>query len=210
MKLLARLANLFRRRRHTKTVAMELVQLLAERERELKLREQIIHAFTNALPDQLWAKDLNGCYVWANERHVAWLGADHYDEVIGKTDMYFAAKNRNGHEQGYHTFGEICANSDDVAIERGGPFFCREFGLVRGERCELAVHKAPIRDDQGRVIGVVGSGRDITDRIERRETIIRDFDNVIETNGCYDCSGILERLKTEIRSDVYDDRSERH
>lgn len=188
-------------------MASALIELLAERESELKLRERIIIGFTNALPDLLWSKDTDGRYLWCNQKHVEWLGADSYDEVIGKTDKYFALKSRNGHGEGYHTFGELCANSDQECINKRGPFFAREYGMVRGIWCELAVHKAPLRNDDGEIIGTVGSARNITRQIAARERIIEDFEKVIATVGCTNCIEIISRLKEEIGGAVYDNRN---
>jgi nitrogen-specific signal transduction histidine kinase len=45
-----------------------------------------------------------------------------------------------------------------------------EFGNVKGQYLCLEVHKAPFHDEHGRVIGTVGSARDITDRKRLEET----------------------------------------
>jgi diguanylate cyclase (GGDEF)-like protein len=49
------------------------------------------------------------------------------------------------------------------------PMKFEEYGNIRGELVYLEVHKAPLYDDNGKLIGVIGSGRNITEhkRVER-------------------------------------------
>ena len=191
----------------------KLIDLLAQREdelnrrnKELERRNQLISAFMDCLPDLLWAKDLQGKYLWANAKHLEWLGATAFEEAVGKTDVYFAEKNRKNQVEGFHTFGELCANSDAETLQRNCAFYAREFGNVRGVECQLMVSKAPMRDASGKVIGVVGSGQDITNRMQRGEQIISGFEAVVQEKNCAGCADNLEKLKILIRGGAYDNR----
>ncbi len=117
------------------------------------------------MPDMLWAKDLDNKYVFANKAMCEnLLHATDSEEVVGKTDLFFAQRERQAfpEREDWHTFGELCRDSDSVVVKSGKPEHFDEFGNVRGIFLFLDVWKAPILDENGNMIGVVGSGRDVT------------------------------------------------
>jgi diguanylate cyclase (GGDEF)-like protein/PAS domain S-box-containing protein len=124
------------------------------------------------LPDMLWAKDLEGNYLYANESICKNLLMAKTNEVIGKNDVYFATRERSKHssKKNWHTFGELCFNSDYVVLEHMKPMKFEEYGNIKGELVYLEVHKAPLYDSNGILIGTIGSGRDITSQIMLEET----------------------------------------
>ncbi|MDD9301224.1 MAG: PAS domain S-box protein [Desulfobacter sp.] len=112
-------------------------------------------------PDLIWAKDMDDNYIFVNKAtcHIL-LKCTSASKALGQNDIYFAARENN---RGYlHTFGEICVNSDQVVKKSGKPGRFIEEGFVRGAYLILDVSKAPFYDDQGQMIGTVGSARDIT------------------------------------------------
>ena len=124
------------------------------------------------LPDMLWAKDLDGNYLYANESICKNLLMASPKEVIGKNDVYFATRERDKHplNSQWHTFGELCFNSDYVVLEHMKPMKFEEYGNIKGELTYLEVHKAPLYDSKGILIGTIGSGRDITSQIMLERT----------------------------------------
>lgn len=124
------------------------------------------------LPDMLWAKDLDGNYLYANESICKNLLMANPKEVIGKNDVFFATRERNKHplNSQWHTFGELCFNSDYVVLEHMKPMKFEEYGNIKGELVYLEVHKAPLYDSKGILIGTIGSGRDITSQIMLERT----------------------------------------
>lgn len=123
------------------------------------------------LPDMLWAKDLEGNYLYANESICKNLLMAKTNEVIGKNDIYFATRERDKHQSNkqWHTFGELCFNSDYVVLEHMKPMIFEEYGNIKGQLVYLEVHKAPLYDSNGVLIGTIGSGRDITSQIMLEE-----------------------------------------
>ena len=121
----------------------------------------LIRLMADTVPDMIWAKDIDNRYLFANKAICNnLLMCDSDVEPLGKNDLYFANRERErGHN---HTFGEVCLNTDDIVKETGkaGRFF--EDGLVRGKYMMLDVHKAPMFDADGNIIGTVGAGRDVT------------------------------------------------
>ncbi|EDZ63805.1 diguanylate cyclase/phosphodiesterase [Sulfurimonas gotlandica GD1] len=126
---------------------------------------ELLKLLTQQLPDMLWVKDLNGKYLYANKAICdGLLMAKDTDEPIGKGDVFFALREReaNSDKLNWHTFGELCFNSDQVVIENGEAMKFEEYGNVKGELLYLEVYKAPFYDEDGKTIGTVGAGRDIT------------------------------------------------
>ena len=117
------------------------------------------------VPDMIWAKDLNNRFIFANKAICdELLTATGTHEPIGKDDMFFAQRERERHPDNpqWHTFGELCQDSDKVTLQNAKASRFDEFGNVRGKFMFLDVHKAPFLDEQGEVIGVVGSARNVT------------------------------------------------
>ena len=116
------------------------------------------------LPDMLWAKDLEGNYLFANEAMCKNLLMTTPEEVIGKKDLFFAARERNRYPDNpqWHTFGEICSDTDFIVLEHMKPMIFEESGNIKNKLTYLEVHKAPLIDANGNTIGTIGSGRDVT------------------------------------------------
>jgi diguanylate cyclase (GGDEF)-like protein len=131
-----------------------------------------LNLISNNLPDMLWAKDLRGNYLFANKMILEnLLMVEDDEEYIGKGDIFFAMRERAKYPNNpkWHTFGELCYNSDEVVLKEMKPMKFEEYGNICGELVYLEVHKAPLYDDNGKLIGVIGSGRNITEhkRVER-------------------------------------------
>ena len=134
--------------------------------------DNFLKLISKHLPDMLWAKDLEGSYLFANESICNNLLMATPDEVIGKKDVYFATRERAKYPENkeWHTFGELCFNSDYVVLEHMKPMIFEEYGNIKGKLVYLEVHKAPLHDRDGNLIGTIGSGRDITSQIMLEKT----------------------------------------
>ena len=127
----------------------------------------LLRMMADNVPDMIWAKDLQKRFLFANKAICRdLLNAASTDEPLGRTDMFFALRERAAHAEdpAWHTFGELCQDSDAITLDRGTASVFEEFGNLRGRLTYLEVHKAPFVDEQGRVIGTVGSARDVTER----------------------------------------------
>lgn len=146
--------------------------------KELYKKDVIISAMIEKLPDMLWFKDVEGRYVYTNKAIREGLLLN--DSPEGKTDMElaYAAKEKYGDRE--HTFGEVCGDSDkDVLENEYESKRYVESGKVKGKMLHLEVNKSIVKVD-GEIIGVVGSGRDIT---EYREELIENAQiDVFEKN----------------------------
>jgi len=124
----------------------------------------------------IWAKDIDNNYLFANKAMCErLLQARNTDEPVGRNDLFFALRERAEHPEDprWHTFGEICLDSDDVVLESRKAERFDEYGNVRGQFLFLDVHKAPFFDEAGNLIGTVGCARDVTWERGIEETLRR-------------------------------------
>jgi diguanylate cyclase (GGDEF)-like protein/PAS domain S-box-containing protein len=144
--------------------------------------DNFLKLISKHLPDMLWAKDLEGKYLYVNESICNNLLMATQDEVIGNNDVYFATREREKHPENkeWHTFGELCFNSDYVVLEHMKPMIFEEYGNIKGKLVYLEVHKAPLHDKNGKLIGTIGSGRDITAQVllEKKTEKLAYFDQL--------------------------------
>ncbi len=127
---------------------------------------ELLKLLTQHLPDMLWVKDIEGNYLYANQSICdGLLMAKDTQEPIGKQDIFFALRERELHKNipNWHTFGELCFNSDIDVIKNNKAMKFEEYGNVKGKLLYLEVYKAPFYDADGNVIGTIGAGRDITE-----------------------------------------------
>ena len=146
--------------------------------KELKKKDIIFKAMIEQLPDMLWFKDSEGKYIYANKAIRKGLLFD--CNPIGKADVEIAKKNKEIQGNSNFTFGEVCGNSDKDMLEN--QYTCKEYvesGKVKGKMLHLAVNKTIVKLD-GEILGVAGSGRDIT--IYREKLLQSNQEDVFKIN----------------------------
>ena len=135
--------------------------------------ENLIRSLCDNVPDMIWAKDMNKKYVFANKTVCnKLLCVDTYKDVLEKTDVDLAQIQRNlyPNDPDWHTFGELCQDSDKIVMNTMKPSRFYEYGNVRGIPLHLEVYKSPfIYNDE--IIGTVGCARDITEEIALKKEI---------------------------------------
>jgi PAS domain S-box-containing protein len=106
------------------------------------------------LPDIVFVKDMQGRFVLSNKAHMDFhrLPAD---QLRGKT----------GHDVLPPEIARLYQEADDRILHRGLAKFEAEQPAINGDgvRRWLAVTKVPLKDGAGKVIGLVGIARDITE-----------------------------------------------
>ena len=159
---------------------------LKESERKYQELYTLMRLMSDTLPDMLWAKDLNRKYIFANDAFCKkLLNASSTNEPIGKTDLFFAERERNSNpaNPNWHTFDELCMDTDATTLQEMKEMHFDEFGYVKGEFLYLDVHKAPLFDQNKKLIGIVGTARDVTEqkrieeKLKRSETTYRGILN---------------------------------
>ena len=148
---------------------------LREKERKFRNMSHLFQLIADNNPDMLWAKDVEGRYIFTNRALREKLLMDkNAEEPLGKDVLFFTNRIRAEHpdRDDWYTFGELCVSSDEATLKALKPIRFDGHGIVRGKYLHLDVAKAPLYDEKGRVIGTVGSARDVTrekDLEEERE-----------------------------------------
>ncbi|MEI6314858.1 MAG: PAS domain S-box protein, partial [Syntrophus sp. (in: bacteria)] len=140
-------------------------EALIASEEQYRSFSKMMRLMCDNVPDMIWAKDLERRFIFTNRAVCRLLlNAADTDEPVGKTDMFFVKRERESHPDNpqWHTFGEICIDSDKVVTESRKQAQFDEFGNVNGKFLFLDVQKAPFLDENGEMIGTVGCGRDVT------------------------------------------------
>lgn len=145
--------------------AIENYKIELERERKERIKEQnLFVSVMDHIEDMLWSKDLDGRYIVANKAFRNKFCYElEWNEMQGRNDIELAKifKEKVGNEN--HTFGEVCANSDEVIIRNEIAKEFMEYGLINGKMMKLVVNKSPVYDNKGELYATCGTGRDITD-----------------------------------------------
>lgn len=124
--------------------------------------EQMFRVLAEHSPDLLWAKDLQGRYLFVNQATCErLLITSDLQEPLGKTGQFFFDRQRalfpdNPH---YHTFGERSLHWDQVVLQTGEVQKFVECGRVQGEMLCLDVVNAPLFNDRQELVGTMGQGR---------------------------------------------------
>ncbi len=128
----------------------------AERlKQSLRIEVGFRNAIVQALPDLAWLKDSDGVYLACNGRFQEFFGAPEA-EILGKTDYDFVDRE----------LADFCRENHRNGIEKGAPSVNDEWIRCASDSHPelLETSKTPMFDEQGTLIGVLGIGRDTTER----------------------------------------------
>ncbi|MGO9412132.1 MAG: PAS domain-containing protein, partial [Spirochaetia bacterium] len=143
----------------------EAARALHGSEERLQRERNRLLTLINNLPDHIYLRDRDDRFILANRAVAEFMGAAIPDALVGKkdSDFYppevaaqFAADDRVVLEEGKTIINEECCNRSAS-------------GALRW----VMTTKVPIIDEAGRVIGLVGIGRDFTESRETKEALRR-------------------------------------
>jgi len=153
------------------------------------------------MPDMLWAKDLDMNYVFVNKAICdELLKASDTEEPIGKTLEYFLSREKNKQPQdpNWFNFGRNSINTDDFILQTGQPGMFDELGTINGKFTYQDVRKSPIRNENGQIVGIVGSSRDVTLQKKAEAELIIAKERAEESDRLK--SAFLANMSHEIRT----------
>jgi PAS domain S-box-containing protein len=128
-------------------------QSLAE---ALAHERNVLRTMIDLIPAFIYAKDAQSRFTAANELVARRMGASP-EQLIGKTDFDFFPRE----------MAEKFFSDEQALIQSGQPIIGLEevaFDKTRGMDRVILTSKMPLRDAQGNLTGIVGTGFDITDR----------------------------------------------
>ncbi len=129
---------------------------------ELFRSEERLYTIINTIPDLIWLKDVDGVYLSCNRMFELFFGAREV-EIVGKTDYDFVSKD----------LADLFRKNDLRAITAGKSSSNEEWVdfASDGRRVLLETIKTPMYDAGGKLIGVLGIGRDITERKKAEDAL---------------------------------------
>lgn len=140
---------------------MAHAQLLRS-EQSLSQQRGFFKTLIQTLPDLVWLKDPDGIFLACNHRFELLFDAPEA-EILGHTDYAFID----------HATADSFSAHDRQAMQQSSPTVNEEWITFAndGHRELLETTKTPMRDEHGRIIGVLGIGHDITKYREDEEKL---------------------------------------
>ncbi len=133
-------------------------------EEVLAEEHNLLRSLIDNLPDSIYIKDTRSRFVIGNIEVAHRVGVTSPDEFIGKTDHDFYPE---------ELASKYYADEQEV-IRSGRPLVSREEQVVNqttGETIWNLTTKVPWRDSHGKIVGVMGIGRNITERKQAEEAL---------------------------------------
>jgi len=162
-----------------------------EAEDALRRANTLLAAVMEAVPGVVYAKDRDGRMLAAN-RGTAELVGKPIDAVIGKTDLEFLDDAVQA--------AAVMANDRRVMGEGRTEVLEEEVSLPDGTAATWLSTKAPFRNAVGKVVGLVGSSIDISER-KRAEETLRRFNETLEEQ-IEERSAALRLYRNIVQSDT--------
>lgn len=136
----------------------------------LRKSEAMLRNVLLTIPDQIWVKDLKGVYVTCNDAFASALGVEPHD-IIGTRDAHWVDE-------------EVARGfllTDQWALQAGRTVNFEENTAtqINPQGSLFEVSKTPMRDAQGKTIGVLGISRNIQARKDA-EALLRDTSEQLE------------------------------
>jgi PAS domain S-box-containing protein len=132
-------------------------------ENALRRERNMLRTLIDNLPVYIYEKDLQRCFLTANTGVARLMGRESPDELLGKRDEDFypdhaTAEFRADEERVFR--GESIINKDEPHVDH------------HGRRTEILTTKVPLRDSTGKIVGLIGIGRDITELKHKERALL--------------------------------------
>ncbi len=127
----------------------------------LRRSHALLNSVVASARDGIFVKDGQGRYVVMNAAAAQLVGR-RPEDVLGRTDHDLFARET----------ADLLAAGDAATIRTGDTFSADETFTVDGEERVTGTSKSPLHDPDGRVMGVVGFARDVTERNWRDRELV--------------------------------------
>jgi PAS domain S-box-containing protein len=152
---------------------VELDQRVKERTAELAAERKLLRTLVDNMPDLIYAKDSESRFILANPAVGESMGVTPAQLLLGRTDFDCyepeQAQRFFDDERRIITSGESLIGREEEALDHRS-----------GTQRWLLSTKVPLRDDEGRVVGLIGISRDFTELRRIREELTQHRDRLQE------------------------------
>ena len=143
---------------------------------ELVFQRNLLRTLAETFPHRIYAKDTETRFIFGNMAVAQGMGVTSPDELLGKTDFGF--------------YPEACATryhrEEQAIMQSGQPLMHREEEvkyLLTNDVAWMLTTKVPLRDDDGKVVGIVGVNYDITERKRTEMELVSRNAQLLELNA---------------------------
>ncbi|HKW30637.1 MAG TPA: PAS domain S-box protein, partial [Verrucomicrobiae bacterium] len=147
---------------------------------------RLLRTLIDLLPETFYVKDLDSRFLIANEALAKHFGKESSSQIVGRTDADF-----------FPPEAAAGFRATELKVFEGEPLIDHEGSGVSpdGRECTHLTTKVPFRDSHGKVQGLVGIGRNITERKQAEEEL-RRLNRSLQTLS--KCNEALVRATDEI------------
>jgi PAS domain S-box-containing protein len=158
---------------------------LSSQNKILENERNLLRTLIDTLPDVIYIKDTKSRFIAANKKILAVMKSPDHQFLEGKTDFDFYPKQ----------IAELYFNDEQKIIKSGKPLINKEeIGFdVEGNQRIIATTKVPFFNADGKVAGIVGVGRDITEMKEFEDILKNQATDLQENNR------LLEERQEEVQ-----------
>jgi PAS domain S-box-containing protein len=167
-------------------------------EEALARERNLLRSLIDNVPDYIYVKDTESRFITGNPAVLRLMGVAGVDDLVGKTDFEFypadLATKYYGDEQTIMQSGQPLLQQEEPVVD------------ATGNPGWISTIKVPLRDVQGKIFGLVGMGRDITERkrvemkLERRAVQLRAAAEVArDATTARDLDELLNRAVNLVR-----------
>jgi diguanylate cyclase (GGDEF)-like protein/PAS domain S-box-containing protein len=132
----------------------EAFNALTALHQQIHREKTLLRGLLDNIPDYIFIKDTDSVYIACNKAVEAYFGAPE-SRIIGKTDFDFVdaetARSFRQKDKQMLASGELIVNEELITHPDGQRFY-------------LETLKTPFRDQEGRIVGLIGVARNITER----------------------------------------------
>ena len=170
--------------------------------------KDLFQALLDSSPDYIFFKDRESRFIKTNKAHAQLLlGLADPEEAVGKTDFDLFPGQEEDAQRFYEEEQEIM-NTGQASVRREW----QVPSTTTGEIVWLAENKLPLKDETGQIIGLLGFGRDVTERKQAelaREKLTLQLQTAAEVGrvatGILDPQELIQQIVNLIRDrfDLY-------
>ena len=146
---------------------------------------QLLYTLIDNMPDLIYIKDTDGRFIVGNKKIMDVHGLKSRDQLIGKSDHDFYPRE----------LADMFRRNEQTIISTGKPLIDHEEKSLDegGNEILLSTTKIPLYDAGGKIIGLFGMGRDVTENKATEQKLVDHADQLQQINT------ILEEKQEEIQ-----------